>query len=49
MKIPFMHWFFKFRKSLKRIATITSKQAIEKSTHNKKNLKSTKFQTRRIK
>ena len=36
MTIPFFHWFFKFRKPLKRIVTLTSKQAIENSPHNKK-------------
>ena len=34
--IHFFHWFFKFRKPLKRIATLTSKQVIENSPHNKK-------------
>ena len=34
--IPFFHWFFKFRKPLKRIATLTSRKAIENSPHNKK-------------
>ena len=34
--IPFFHWFFKFRKPFKRIATLTSRKAIENSPHNKK-------------
>ena len=34
--IPFFLWFFKFRKPLKRIATLTSRKAIENSPHNKK-------------
>ena len=34
--IPFFLWFFKYRKPLKRIATLTSRQAIENSPHNKK-------------
>ena len=34
--IPFFLWFFKFRKSLKRIATLTSRKTIENSPHNKK-------------
>ena len=34
--IPFFHWFLKFRKPLKRIATLTSRKAIENSLHNKK-------------
>ena len=49
MTIPFFHWFFKFRKPLERIATLTSKQAIENSPHNKKILKSMKFKSRRVK
>ena len=36
MTIPFFHWFFKFRKPLKRIATLTSRKAIENYPHNKK-------------
>ena len=36
MIILFLHSFFKFRKPLKRIATLTSKQLIENSPHNKK-------------
>ena len=40
MTILFFHWFFKFMKSLKRIATLTIKEAIKNSPHNlnKKNL-----------
>ena len=34
--IPFFLWFFKFRKPLKRIATLTSRKAIENYPHNKK-------------
>ena len=34
--IPFFIWFFKYRKPLKRIATLTSIKAIENSPHNKK-------------
>ena len=34
--IPFFLWFFKYRKPLKRIATLTSRKAIENSPHNKK-------------
>ena len=34
--IPFFHWFFKFRKPFERIATLTSRKAIENSPHNKK-------------
>ena len=34
--IPFFLWFFKFRKPLKRIATLTSRQEIENSPHKKK-------------
>ena len=34
--IPFFLWFFKFRKPLKRIETLTSRKAIENSPHNKK-------------
>ena len=34
--IPFFLWFFKFRKPLKRIETLTSRKAIENSLHNKK-------------
>ena len=34
--IPFFIWFFKYRKPLKRIATLTSRKAIENSPHNKK-------------
>ena len=36
MTIPFFLWFFKYRKPLKRIATLTSRKAIENSPHNKK-------------
>ena len=36
MTISFFHWFFKFRKPLKRIATLTSRKTIEISPHNKK-------------
>ena len=39
MTIPFFLWFFKYRKPLKRIATLTSRKAIENSPHNKKLLK----------
>ena len=35
MTIPFFHQFFKFRKPLKRIATLTSRKAIENYPHNK--------------
>ena len=35
MTIPFFHQFFKFRKPLKRIATLTSRKALENSPHNK--------------
>ena len=34
--IPFFLWFFKYRKPLKRIATLTSRKTIENSSHNKK-------------
>ena len=34
--ILFFLWFFKYRKPLKRIATLTSRKAIENSPHNKK-------------
>ena len=34
--IPFFLWFFKFRKPHKRIATLTSRKAIENFPHNKK-------------
>ena len=34
--IPFFLWFFKFRKPLKRVATLTSRKARENSPHNKK-------------
>ena len=34
--IPFYQWYFKFRKPLKRIATLTSRKALENSPHNKK-------------
>ena len=34
--IPFFLWFFKFRKPLKRIATLTSRKTIINSPHNKK-------------
>ena len=34
--ISFFHWFFKFRKPFERIATLTSRKAIENSPHNKK-------------
>ena len=34
--IPFFFFFFKFRKPLKRIATLTSRKALENSPHNKK-------------
>ena len=37
MTIPFFLWFFKYRKPLKRIATLTSRQEIENSPHKKKN------------
>ena len=36
MTIPFFLWFFKYRKPLKRIATLTSRKAIENYPHNKK-------------
>ena len=36
MTIPFFHQFFKFKKPLKRIATLTSRKAIENSPYNKK-------------
>ena len=36
MALPFFLWFFKYRKPLKRIATLTSRKAIENSLHNKK-------------
>ena len=36
MTIPFFHWFFKFRKPFKRIATLTSRKTIENFPHNKK-------------
>ena len=34
--IHFFHWFFKFRKPLKKIATLTLRKALENSPHNKK-------------
>ena len=34
--IHFFLWFFKYRKPLKRIATLTSRKTIENSSHNKK-------------
>ena len=34
--IHFFFWFFKFRKPLKRIATLTSRKIIENSPYNKK-------------
>ena len=40
--IPFFLWFFKYRKPLKRIATLTSRKAIENSPHNKKLLEQQK-------
>ena len=36
MTIPFFLWFFKYRKPLKRIATLTLRKAIDNSPHNKK-------------
>ena len=47
--IPFFLWFFKYRKPLKRIATLTSRKAIENSPHNKKIVRATKPKSRRVK
>ena len=44
MTIPFFLWFFKYRKPLKRIATLTSRKAIENSPHNKKLFNGTRHQ-----
>ena len=37
MTIPFFHWFFKFRKPLKRIITLTIEQGIKSSPNNPNN------------
>ena len=37
MTIPFFHWFFKFRKPSKKIATLTTKEGIEIFSHNVNN------------
>ena len=49
MTIPFFHWFLKFRKPFKIIATLTSRKIIENFPHNKKIIKSTKHKSRRVK